>query len=225
MRADGGRGADPALLLAAAGDGEAARDALLHSRALEVLAEYRPRLAGTFPLGIDIEGSDVDIVCRARDLARFQRVVERAFGSCEGFKAWSREIRGRPSAVATFRIFGVRFEIFAQNLEPEAQDAIRHLEVERRLLAAGGRPLRRAVRRLKRQGYRTENAFATLLGLEGDPYQALLELEDSADCELEARVEGALEHLPTEPEPTSDEDDSEGDSTDHSSPRTQWGPD
>ena len=49
--------------------------------------------------------------------------------------------------------------------------------VEDKLLAQHGEAFRQQIVSLKRQGYKTEPAFALALGLEGDPYLALLTLE------------------------------------------------
>lgn len=56
--------------------------------------------------------------------------------------------------------------------------------VQARLLEIGGEALRQAVIALKRSGLKTEPAFARLLGLAGDAYQALLTLEASSDGDL-----------------------------------------
>jgi len=42
----------------------------------EILLAYSPTLAGTVPIGIDIPGSDLDIICEVYHLPGFQdRVV------------------------------------------------------------------------------------------------------------------------------------------------------
>jgi hypothetical protein len=40
-----------------------------------VLHEYHPLLAGTVPLDADVEDSDLDIICEARDLGEFERRI------------------------------------------------------------------------------------------------------------------------------------------------------
>jgi len=49
--------------------------------------------------------------------------------------------------------------------------------IENKILEQEGKQFRKKIIALKEQGYKTEPAFATLLGLEGNPYEALLELE------------------------------------------------
>lgn len=49
--------------------------------------------------------------------------------------------------------------------------------IEYNLLKTYGDPFRERIIQLKKQGIKTEPAFAQLLGLKGDPYLALLDLE------------------------------------------------
>ncbi len=65
--------------------------------------------------------------------------------------------------------------------------------VEYAVLQAGGEPWRRAVQQLKEKGMKTEPAFAALLRLPGNPYEALLALEGKSHAELAA----CLPPLPT----------------------------
>ncbi|HEX5657526.1 MAG TPA: DUF4269 domain-containing protein [Polyangiales bacterium] len=131
------------------------------------LAPYKPTLVGTFPLGLQVEGSDLDLVCEAHDLDAFERVVS-AFGAPQ---------RARDASVTRFAIAGVPVEVFAQPVPVTEQLAFRHMVIEGRLLMLFGEPLRAQVLALKRAGVKTEPAFAQVLGLSGDPYTELLTLE------------------------------------------------
>lgn len=44
-----------------------AHETLSALRIFDVLAKYRPVLTGTVPLGLDVDSSDLDIVCEAQD--------------------------------------------------------------------------------------------------------------------------------------------------------------
>lgn len=57
-----------------------------------------------------------------------------------------------------------------------------------RLVQVGGSPLRTRVRDLKELGLKTEPAICRVLGLSGEPYTAVLDLENWTDRELEERV-------------------------------------
>ena len=85
--------------------------------------------------------------------------------------------------VCEFRYRGVVVEVFGQALLTAQQNAFRHLLVEYDLFAAGGEAWRQAVQKLKHQGWKTEPAFATLLHLPGNPYEALLALEGQSRSE------------------------------------------
>ena len=68
------------------------------------------------------------------------------------------------------------------------QNAYRHLTIMARLLSFGGDSLREAVRELKRRGVKSEAAFASCLGLVGDPYTALLALESLCDSTVDEMI-------------------------------------
>jgi len=53
--------------------------------------------------------------------------------------------------------------------------------VEYKLLKQYGEELRKRIVSLKKQGYKTEPAFAIELNLAGDPYEALLAFEMNSD--------------------------------------------
>lgn len=141
----------------------------------EALAAYSPTLVGTFPLGIQVRGSDLDVVCEAADLGAFETAMQRYLGS-RPYRMT--RVEADPEA-SVFEIADTDppIEVFAQNLPVTAQRGFRHMVIEGRLLVAGGTALREAVRALKQSGMKTEPAFAALLHLDGDPYRALLELE------------------------------------------------
>ena len=93
-------------------------------------------------------------------------------------------INGVASIVCNFRHPDFELEIFGQPRPVRQQNAYRHLVIEAQVLAAGGAVWQQAVRQLKAQGIKTEPAFAQLLGLAGNPYEALLRLEGLSEAEL-----------------------------------------
>ena len=166
-----------------------------------VLRGARPVLAGTFPLGLDVAASDLDVICEVRDPARFADRLARAFGHRPGFRLRLCTVGGLPTVVARFREAGLPVEVFAQARPARAQRAVRHLRVEARLLELHGEPLRLCVRALKARGVKTEPAFARCLGLAGDPYLTLLELERATDAELRRIPLSLRPELPPAPDP------------------------
>lgn len=142
---------------------------------LPALAAFDPHVAGTPPLGLALPSSDIDILCHAPDPMAFADAVTRVFGHLRDF-----QLVERPrwqAVIARFHAHGWPFEIFGQPLPVAQQQGWRHFLVERRLLALGGGALASTILALRAQGLKTEPAFAQLLGLTGDPYAALLDLE------------------------------------------------
>lgn len=166
------------------------QDALLNAGLAAKLGDLDWCLAGTPPLGLAVEGSDIDILCHIRDYEEFADLIWRGFVGFEGFSI--RQWATPPHAVvATFYCAGWPFEIFGEKRPVKEQAGWRHYEVERRLLALGGVAFRERIMVSRRGGLKTEPAFAAVLGLPGDPYAAMLELFDADDTALAALIAAA----------------------------------
>ncbi|MBW4085286.1 DUF4269 domain-containing protein [Paenibacillus sp. S150] len=163
-----------------------ARLILRELRLMELLTEYHPRLAGTVPLGIQVEGSDLDIICEVYNPGRFTAEARRHFGRLEGFRAVTRTAGGRVRTKINFRAGGWPIELFGQPLATEKQNAWLHMLVEEQILNLLGPGFREAVISMKAEGMKTEPAFARLLRLEGDPYEAMLSLGRLTKEQLDA---------------------------------------
>ncbi len=155
--------------------------ALTRLRALAALRAHDAVLAGTIPLNIDIENSDLDIICEAHDLTAFTQLVTEQFERHAGFAVEQKIREGIPRVVARFRFADFPVEIFAQPVPVRRQRAFRHMVVEARLLALGGEAARQSIRAFKQSGLKTEPAFARYFGISGDPYLELLRLGDLDD--------------------------------------------
>lgn len=154
------------------------RAAVEHSGILSVLVAFDARVAGTFPLGIAVPGSDVDVLCHAPDAGEFSRVVWGAFAGAADF-AMHQWLRDERAVVAVFTIDGVPFELFGSPVPVDAQVGWRHFEIERRLLDERGPEFRASVMAARAAGMKTEPAFAHVLGLAGDPYAAVLNITET----------------------------------------------
>ena len=175
------------------GQGRRALAVVRRAGVLDALAAYDPVIVGTFPLGLDREGSDVDVLCHADDLQRFIDDATAAFGDRQGFGNHRFVPRdGHEAAVVQFAVDEVPVEAFAQPLPTRDQHGYRHLQVERRLLALGGQPLVAKLRASRAPGASVEAAFADVLGLTGDPFEAVLSLERAPNTRLEALVAEAV---------------------------------
>lgn len=144
---------------------------------MEALKEFQPILVGTIPIEIDLPTSDLDIICTCVDHVAFAQKIKQLYQVRQNFTIKTKMINEIQSTVANF--FGTHFEveIFGQKRPTQKQDAYRHLLVEHRLLEANGDAFRKEIIRLKSEGMKTEPAFAKVLQLSGNPYQALLELD------------------------------------------------
>lgn len=169
------------------------RDAIARVGVLDALNAFDPHVAGTPPLGLDLPGSDIDILCHAPDAGAFEAVLRGAFSARPGFavRRWSDQV----TVIATFTAQGWPFEIFGQPLPVAQQQGWRHFQVERTLLAMGGDPFRAAVMAYRRDGLKTEPAIAAVLGLEGDPYRALLAIAGQEREALTAGFSGQVATL------------------------------
>lgn len=148
---------------------------LAGNQIMERLQAFDPVLAGTIPIGVDIAGSDLDILCCFTDPLHFSEVIKTCFKQETGFKIRTQAMPGGAAVIAGFVCDAFEIEIFGQQLPVQQQYGYRHMLVEYALLQRFGAPLRQQVIALKQQGYKTEPAFALALGLEGDPYEALLQ--------------------------------------------------
>lgn len=141
------------------------------------LREFDPVLVGTLPLGLFVAGSDLDILCFANDLGGFKQNVIGLYSSREKFQVREETLRGTNAVMSSFTFEGFDFEIFAQSTPVRKQVAYCHLCIEWRLMQERDHRFKEQLLALKSRGVKTEPAFAQLLGLEGDPYDAILALE------------------------------------------------
>ena len=152
----------------------AAWDCLESLNLLTQLKEFDPLLAGTIPIGLNIEGSDLDVLCCFKQADYFRSVVEELFSDKKGFTIKEKTLNQQRSIIASFFAQGFKIELFGQKTPTEKQPAWRHMIKEWELLNKYGDKLKSQVIALKRDGYATEEAFAIALNLKGDPYEAVL---------------------------------------------------
>lgn len=154
-----------------------AYEVLTQNEILVSLKEFDPILIGTIPINIDIEKSDLDIVCHFTDVDYFCKQLKERFDNRKNFKLWENLSQGSLAIVCNFFIDNFEIEIFGQNIPTNQQRGYRHMIIEYKLLRERGNEFRERIIKLKEKGFKTEPAFAYELGLKGDPYEALLELE------------------------------------------------
>ncbi|MGS2763637.1 DUF4269 domain-containing protein [Sinomicrobium sp. M5D2P9] len=141
----------------------------------ELLEHYTPLLAGTMPIDIAVEQSDLDILCFWEDRKAFTDCLEKQFGRYPEFRVRNTIKAGKDTVIANFTADGFPVEIFGQNTPVTKQEAYIHMIAEDALLREKGEEFREHIRRLKSEGIKTEPAFGILLEMTGDPYRALLD--------------------------------------------------
>lgn len=159
---------------------------LTNHRVLYFLQDYNPILVGTVPIAIHVPSSDLDIICSVQDFTAFERLLQKRFQQYSGFKMTRSVVEGIERVKANFTINEWPIEIWGENKPTVEQNGFIHMVVEDRLLKLFGEPLREAVIARKREGMKTEPAFADVLQLDGDPYTAMLDLAEWTDERLSA---------------------------------------
>ena len=147
----------------------------------DIIEKYNPILVGTIPIGIDIDSSDLDIICEVYDLDEFEILMKDKFSNFNKFKI--NKVNNEILTV-NFLVDDFEIEVYAQNIKSTEQNGYRHMIIENRILSLGGDLVRQKIIELKKSGLKTEPAFAKLLNLEGNPYDELLKLEKLNDVEI-----------------------------------------
>lgn len=155
---------------------------------MEFLQPYSPLLAGTIPIDIDIETSDLDIICYWQHADKFKDDLFKCFSGYKDFQLVDKIVREQRSVIANFKVENFEIEIFGQNKPSQEQFAYRHMVIENYLLLSRGNQFRETIRALKVQGFKTEPAFAHALGLQGDPYLELLKEEEKLMPNLPTKI-------------------------------------
>jgi hypothetical protein len=141
----------------------------------EKLDAYFPVLAGTIPIEIDIEGSDLDIICQVNLQFQdaFMESVRSFIPNNTEVHIENVTVNDEKSVVVNFALEGFLIEIFGQNKPALQQNAYRHMIAEYKILQEKGENFKHKIIKLKKKGIKTEPAFGLLLGLE-HPYEDLL---------------------------------------------------
>ncbi|WP_291561310.1 MULTISPECIES: DUF4269 domain-containing protein [unclassified Clostridium] len=156
---------------------------LMNANILRILKEYSPILVGTIPLEIDIEKSDLDIICEVHNFYEFEKLIKNSFQKYENFNI--NKINENQAIVANFFIKEFEIEIYGQAIPTKEQYGYRHMIIEDKILKLGGNKLKKEIINLKRNGMKTEPAFAKYLNLNGNPYEELLKLENMSNGDIE----------------------------------------
>lgn len=150
-----------------------AYQALKELNILHDLSSYKPLLCGTIPLGIDHEQSDLDIVLETDHLDSLALKLKTTYGQHSEFSQKKTTVRRREVLITNFFFEDFEFELFAQAQSTKEQYGYLHMLVEYYLLKENPEWKKR-IRKMKKNGLKTELAFCLLLDLKGDPYDELI---------------------------------------------------
>jgi hypothetical protein len=150
---------------------------LKQSRLLEILQMYEPLVVGTIPLGIEVEGSDVDVILYCTNFTDLISELERYYKHYDDFQL---TLKSLTVLVCRFTIDSFPIEIYATCQPTYLQYGYLHMVKEYQILQIEGQEFKQQIIALKKAGYKTEPAFCHVLQLDGDPYQALLVYEPSS---------------------------------------------
>ncbi len=98
------------------------------------LKSYHPILVGTIPIHVDVDGSDLDIICEVNQVDVFQAEVEQTFGSFDDFSCFVTEFQGLKQITIAFTYQGWPIELFGQSVPTKEQNGYKHMLIESRIL-------------------------------------------------------------------------------------------
>ncbi|WP_349410838.1 DUF4269 domain-containing protein [Pseudalkalibacillus sp. SCS-8] len=150
-----------------------AYEAIRELNIMKDMKAYSPVLCGTLPIGINVKGSDLDIILEVYDLKTCEEQMIHLYGDKKDFTIKRLSIRNREIIKANFFFKGFEFELFGQAQPVHKQYAYLHMIIEHELMKRDTQ-LKSMIIDFKERGYKTEPAFCEVLGLAGDPYEELI---------------------------------------------------
>ena len=159
-------------------------NSLEESKILKSFKKFTPFIAGTFPLGIFTETSDLDVLMYAKDLNELENLLKTEYGLMDSFSSRITKVDELETLIVNFNLNKVPFEVFAQNKEVTKQKAYLHFQIEERLLKLSGNSFRKKILEKRMEGLKTEPAFAEVLKIKGDAYVELSLLQKTSNTKL-----------------------------------------
>lgn len=152
---------------------------------MQRLAAFDPHWVGSTALDVHDDASDVDLCCSFLPGLEETRAAALAAGAgLDGFALTEETYGGKPSRILRFQLDGLNVEAWGRAHPVKAHEFWRFTQVEARLLALYGEPLRRFVRARKALGADTETAFAAAFGVNTAVRQTLLDWFARNDASL-----------------------------------------
>lgn len=159
---------------------------LKENKILEILSKYDPLLVGTIPINLDIDSSDLDIVCKVEDFEDIKKILLKEFNKYNDFKIKHDE--KEKTLVCNFKIDNMEIEIYSSNTNTEKSNGYKHMLIEYKILNLAPQKFKDKIIDLKLNGFKTEPAFGKVLKLVGNPYEELLRLEKLSEKKLKILI-------------------------------------
>lgn len=158
---------------------------LKNIKIFKILEEFNPILVGTIPIGVDVDKSDLDIVCEInlKNKDSLKNISTKNFSQFKKFKIID-TFSTTGVVVINFFVDDMEIEIYASKISSFETNGYRHMIIEERILSCCSLKFKEKIVALKKSGIKTEPAFAKLLKLNGNPYEELLNLEFLSDEEI-----------------------------------------
>lgn len=162
---------------------------LKNIKIFKILKEFNPILVGTIPIGIDVEKSDLDIVCEINleNKDNLKNISIKNFSQLENFKILDTFLT-TGVIVINFFVDNMEIEIYASKVSSIKTNGYRHMVIEDRILNCCNLKFKENIVSLKRSGIKTEPAFAKLLELNGNPYEELLNFGNLRDSDIKEKL-------------------------------------
>ena len=162
---------------------------LKNIKIFKILEEFNPILVGTIPIGVDVDKSDLDIVCEInlKNKDSLKNISTKNFSQFKNFKIID-TFSTTGVVVINFFVDDMEIEIYASKVSSFETNGYRHMIIEERILSCCSLKFKEKIVALKKSGIKTEPAFAKLLKLNGNPYEELLNLEFLSDEEIVGKL-------------------------------------
>ena len=149
---------------------------LTHLNIFKDLKKYNPILVGTIPIDIQTSKSDLDIILETNHVSELADCLTKLYKNQANFNLEIKNVN-QHILVCNFWFEDFEIEIYSQNIATHIQNGYLHMVKEHEILQANSNDFKQQIIALKQQGIKTEPAFAQLLNLKGNPYEALLDYE------------------------------------------------
>lgn len=152
------------------------------------LASVRWMIAGPYILGFETRPYLIQVCAEVHDRLALEQQLARALGQIDGYSLTKPKLFSLPASVISCRPKPeVKIEIVAQPLELSQQGFVLIQGLAEKLLARHGQELGAKIAARLAHGDSLAAALGSLLGVEGDPHQALCQLARLEDWEYQIR--------------------------------------